>query len=197
MLDDMLEGVRRKARTVARPCSTAATGTSSSRSSVSRTVAATSSGRCTTRRTRGTTRTSGVALGGDPVRTIYSAVDAELGDLLEHVGDDTTVYVHLSHGMRSHYDGTCILDPVLWRLDEYASGHDQRGASHAPSTSRRTRCRARRADRRSPRCSTSRRRIASRSGPIGTDGRAVDLPEWVGERRWWMQPNDSVYGSVR
>ena len=67
------------------------------------------------------------ALGDDPIRAIYSAIDHEIGELLEHVGDDTTVYVHLSHGMRSHYDGTCLLDPVLWRIDEYASQTDQRG----------------------------------------------------------------------
>jgi predicted AlkP superfamily phosphohydrolase/phosphomutase len=137
------------------------------------------------------------ALGGDPLRTIYSALDAGLGELLEHAGDDATVYVHLSHGMRSHYDGTCVLDPVLWRIDEYASRSDLRGpftrlvdsaANALPRSARR------------PALSSIinlRRRVVPTRGPIGTDGRPVDIPPWLGERRWWMQPNDSVFGSVR
>jgi predicted AlkP superfamily phosphohydrolase/phosphomutase len=136
-------------------------------------------------------------LGGDPIRAVYAALDEAVGELIEHAGDDATVYVHLSHGMRSHYDGTCLLDPVLWRLDEYASRTDLRGVftrvvdtavNAVPRSARR-------------RALTSlidlRRRRVPRNGPIGTDGRPVDIPQWPGERRWWMQPNDSVYGSVR
>ena len=137
------------------------------------------------------------ALGGDPLRAIYSALDAGLGELIDHAGPDATVYVHLSHGMRAHHDGTCLLDPVLWRLDEYASQADKRGpftravdiaANVLPRTARRS-------------ALTSlidfRRRVVPTRGPIGTDGRSVDIPQWIGERRWWMQPNDSVFGSVR
>jgi predicted AlkP superfamily phosphohydrolase/phosphomutase len=137
------------------------------------------------------------ALGGDPLRSVYAALDAGLAELIGHAGDDAMVYVHLSHGMRSHYDGTCVLDPVLWRLDEYASRTDQRGrftrtvdtvANVLPRSVRR---------RALPSLIELRRKLVDSRGPIGTDGRTVDIPQWVGERRWWMQPNDSVYGSVR
>jgi predicted AlkP superfamily phosphohydrolase/phosphomutase len=137
------------------------------------------------------------ALGGDPIRAVYGALDRALGELIDHTGDDSTLYVHLSHGMTAHYDGTCVLDPVLWRLDEYASRTDLRGtftrvvdnAVNVLPRSARRRTLSSLID--------LRRRLVARSGPIGTDGRAVDIPNWIGERRWWMQPNDSVYGSVR
>src|SRR5262249_35346362 len=54
-------------------------------------------------------------LGGDPLRTVYSAIDASLGTLLNTAGPDTAVYVHLSHGMAAHYDGLWLLDPLLWK----------------------------------------------------------------------------------
>ena len=136
-------------------------------------------------------------LGGDPLRAVYEALDAGLGEMIEHAGDDATVYVHLSHGMRSHYDGTCVLDPVLWRLDEYASRTDVRGRftrlvdGAANALPRGVRRRA------LPALTDLRRKLESKGGPIGTDGRPVEIPQWIGERRWWMQPNDSVYGSIR
>ncbi|HEV7523366.1 MAG TPA: glycosyltransferase [Acidimicrobiia bacterium] len=137
------------------------------------------------------------ALGGDPLRAVYSALDAGLGELIDHAGDDATVYVHLSHGMRAHYDGTCVLDPVLWRIDEYASRTDLRGRftrlvdNAANALPRPTRRRALSS------LIDVRRRLAASQGAMGTDGRTVDIPAWLGERRWWMQPNDSVFGSVR
>jgi hypothetical protein len=85
---------------------------------------------------------------------------------------------------------------VLWRLDEYASGTSQRGrftrASDAAANAL-------------PRAARSqvlrtlmgaRRKLEARTGPI-VDTREVSIPEWMGELRWWMQPNDSAYGSVR
>jgi predicted AlkP superfamily phosphohydrolase/phosphomutase len=137
------------------------------------------------------------ALGGDPLRTIYARLDGALAELLERAGDDTTVYVHLSHGMRSHYDGTCLLEPVLWRLDEYASRTDHRGAfTRVVDTAVNAVPRSKRRDALSS-VLDLRRRLVPKSGPLGTDGRSVDIPNWVGERRWWMQPNDSVFGSIR
>lgn len=58
-----------------------------------------------------------VDLLGDPIVTIYEMLDEGLGAHLERVGPDTTVYVHLTHGMGPHYDGTHMLDQILWRLD--------------------------------------------------------------------------------
>jgi predicted AlkP superfamily phosphohydrolase/phosphomutase len=48
-------------------------------------------------------------LGTDPLRAVYGAIDETVGMALERAGRDTTVFVHLSHGMRSHYDA-----PVCW-----------------------------------------------------------------------------------
>ncbi len=85
----------------------------------------------------------------------------------------------------------------MWRLDEYAGRTDLRGtftravdtvANAIPRSARRQALAA---------LIDVRRRLVPKSGPIGTDGRGVELPAWVGERRWWMQPNDSVFGSVR
>ena len=143
------------------------------------------------------TASGAAALGGDPLRTVYSAIDRSVGELIGAAGPDATVYVNLSHGMRSHYDGTCLLDPVLWRLDEYASGLDERGsfskaldtaANNLPRGTRRRTISS---------VFDARRRLQGRVGPIGTDGRPVNIPAWAGRRRWWMQPNDSVHGVIR
>jgi predicted AlkP superfamily phosphohydrolase/phosphomutase len=133
-------------------------------------------------------------LGDDPLRAVYAALDATVGDLLGRA-DDATVYVLLSHGMRAHYDGTCVLDPVLWRLDQYAS-HVGRGGKFTRAADvaiglvpARLRPRA------LSQAMAARRRFAGHA-PIGSDG-SDDIPEWVGQRRWWMQPNDSAFGSIR
>jgi predicted AlkP superfamily phosphohydrolase/phosphomutase len=137
------------------------------------------------------------ALGGDPLRSIYSALDRAIGEVIAAAGPDATVYVNLSHGMQSHYDGTCLLDPVLWRLDEYASGLDELGSfSKALDVVANTMPRGARR-RTLASAFDARRRLQSRAGPIGADGRPVDIPGWGARRRWWMQPNDSVHGAIR
>jgi len=59
------------------------------------------------------------AVGCDPVARIYGEIDAGLGELLARADGDTTVLVLLSHGMGPHYDGTHLLDEVLFRLDRF------------------------------------------------------------------------------
>ncbi|MDO8390808.1 MAG: glycosyltransferase [Actinomycetota bacterium] len=76
------------------------------------------------------------ALLGDPVEQVYERLDGVLGDLLAHVDPETTVYVHLSHGMGSHFDGHHLLDQVLQRIDDaldrtYAPGLWSRSAGRA------------------------------------------------------------------
>jgi hypothetical protein len=61
---------------------------------------------------------STVALIGDPVREMYRRLDGVVATHLGRADADTTVYVHLSHGMGPHYDGTHLLDIVLQRLHE-------------------------------------------------------------------------------
>jgi predicted AlkP superfamily phosphohydrolase/phosphomutase len=133
------------------------------------------------------------ALGVDPLRAVYASLDATLGDHLALLDDDATAYVLLSHGMRAHYDGTFVLDPVLWRLDQYASGGLDRGwMSRAADTvsarlPRRVRTAAFGA------ATGVRRRLEARV-PFGYFD--VEIP-WLGQRRWWAQMNDTVSGSVR
>jgi predicted AlkP superfamily phosphohydrolase/phosphomutase len=54
---------------------------------------------------------------GDPLWDVYEALDAAVGGLLAHAGDDTTVMLLCSHGMDAHYDATYLLDEVLRRLE--------------------------------------------------------------------------------
>jgi predicted AlkP superfamily phosphohydrolase/phosphomutase len=53
---------------------------------------------------------------GDPLRDVYVALDAALGELLARAGEDTAVFVLASHGMGPHYDGSYLLDEILRRL---------------------------------------------------------------------------------
>ncbi|HUI25038.1 MAG TPA: alkaline phosphatase family protein [Candidatus Kryptonia bacterium] len=53
---------------------------------------------------------------GDPIRDVYRALDAALGELLEAVGPQTNVFVVASHGMRPNYHGAHLLDAILHRL---------------------------------------------------------------------------------
>jgi len=112
---------------------------------------------------------------------------------LERAGRDSTVFVHLSHGMRAHYDGACLLDPVLWRLDQYLSGEADRGwLSRAADLAL------------TPLPSSARGAVLSRATALGrryadrfpAGHFEADLPS-LAQRRWWMQPNDTVCGSVR
>jgi predicted AlkP superfamily phosphohydrolase/phosphomutase len=54
---------------------------------------------------------------GDPLRDVYVALDAAVGELLRRAGSDTTVFILASHGMGPHYDATFMLDEILQRLD--------------------------------------------------------------------------------
>lgn len=61
-------------------------------------------------------------MGGDPLLDAYRRCDAILDQHLSSAGADAVVFVSLSHGMRSHFDGTHLLDEVLWRLDQAYQG---------------------------------------------------------------------------
>ncbi len=54
---------------------------------------------------------------GDPIRDVYVALDRAVGRLLAYADAETTVFVHCSHGMSSHYDASFFLDDVLRRLE--------------------------------------------------------------------------------
>lgn len=132
-------------------------------------------------------------LGGDPLARVYRDLDATVGAHLECVGPETTVYVHLSHGMHAHYDGTHLLDAVLWRLDQYVSGEAEPGtftrsadriASAMPSSLR---------GRSFSALAKLRGRMVARF-PYATFD---DVIPPRADRRWWAQPNNTVAGSLR
>ena len=128
------------------------------------------------RRTHGTTPRSGRSSATRCARSTARSTRRS-GELIERA-DDATVYVHLTHGMRAHYDGTVLLEPVLWRLDQYASRQFERGllgrataiASRSHSASRNGRGAAtaaialRRRAGRIPPLGTAHRRATSRRG---------------------------------
>lgn len=62
------------------------------------------------------------ALGGDPLLPVYRRVDRLVGEHLDRLSPSDTLYVLVSHGMRNHFDGTLLLDEVLWRLDQRYRG---------------------------------------------------------------------------
>jgi predicted AlkP superfamily phosphohydrolase/phosphomutase len=54
---------------------------------------------------------------GDPVRDVYSAIDAALGDIIEAAGPETALVVYGSHGMGPHYNASFLLDSVLQHIE--------------------------------------------------------------------------------
>jgi predicted AlkP superfamily phosphohydrolase/phosphomutase len=109
---------------------------------------------------------------GDPLREIYAALDAAVGELLQQAGSETTVIVFASHGMGPHYDATFMLDDILERLDPQPGAWSRalhRGTSrywHAVL-----------------------RRIWFGAPP------RLRLP--VGPRRFFAVPNNDVHGGIR
>lgn len=135
------------------------------------------------------------ATGGDPLLQVYQKLDAALGELLSLVADRTTVLVLLSHGMGPHYDGTHLLDEILHRIDLADRGElpgsgptdllKSAAQSLPPSLQRRAAALA---------APVIRRRAAGCA--------LTPCPEFVepGDRarqRFFVEPNNSVYGGVR
>jgi predicted AlkP superfamily phosphohydrolase/phosphomutase len=55
-------------------------------------------------------------LTGDPVRDVYVAIDAAIGQILSEVGPDTKVIVLAGHGMGQKYGAQFLLHEILIRL---------------------------------------------------------------------------------
>lgn len=132
--------------------------------------------------------------GGDPLLDVYRQVDRHLGRHLDAAGD-ATVFVFLSHGMRSHFDGTLLLDEILWRLDQAYRGAPTPWIGTAS---------ARYADllRRVP--APGRPAMRSLLGPLARRrlaGRAAPSPSTPipspAERLWYPLENNTVSGAVR
>ncbi|HEY5712287.1 MAG TPA: hypothetical protein VIT38_10360 [Allosphingosinicella sp.] len=131
------------------------------------------------------------AMGGDPILQVYEEIDGALGRLIEDCPLEATVLVHLSHGMGAHHDGTHLLDEVLARIECAMTGHSPRTGVLA-----RTRRALRPAvnwlganTRKLPIPPHLRRRLGEAARGDGPASRA--------QRRFFQQPNNSVYGGVR
>jgi predicted AlkP superfamily phosphohydrolase/phosphomutase len=61
---------------------------------------------------------------GDPIKDVYIAIDAALGEVLKEVDHETTVVVLVSHGMGYKYGPQFLLDKILLRLGVAAPAKD-------------------------------------------------------------------------
>jgi predicted AlkP superfamily phosphohydrolase/phosphomutase len=129
---------------------------------------------------------------GDPVVEMYRRLDATLGAHLDRTDDSTAVYVHLSHGMAPHYDGTHLLDALLDRIDQ------------SFDASRRPGLRTQLAGRALGPLSTAQRQRVSRFLAPAIRQRAASAPPRPhvidrprSDRRWFEVPNNTVVGAVR
>jgi len=133
---------------------------------------------------------------GDPIEKVYAALDAVLAGHLAKVGQESTVLVLLSHGMGPHYDGTYVLEPFLTRLDEF----ERRGVSGSLAGrvvkggwlalgDRGRRLLAK------PLTAAARRHF--RKSQFSAYYENDMGPSVRARQRFYMSPNNSVYGGVR
>jgi predicted AlkP superfamily phosphohydrolase/phosphomutase len=54
---------------------------------------------------------------GNPMKDIYVAIDAAIGELLQQVSPETTVFIFASTGMGPNYTGVHVLDEILLRIE--------------------------------------------------------------------------------
>lgn len=135
-------------------------------------------------------------LGGDPLLPIYRRVDDLVGRHLARLGEHDTAYVVLSHGMRAHFDGTLVLDEVLWRLDQRYRAEPTPWIG--PTTQRLAK--AARAARIPTGAGSARlfgsivRRSLGRRAPVATEPSAIP---GASERLWYQLDNFTVCAAVR
>jgi predicted AlkP superfamily phosphohydrolase/phosphomutase len=132
---------------------------------------------------------------GDPVELVYRALDRALAEHLALVGPDTMVLVLLSHGMGPHYDGTHLLEEVLGRMDAADRGGPRGGPASRAVKAVWGALPAAAAARLTPAAMALLRRRLRRSPPA-VAGDWLDPTKRAG-RRFFVQPNNSVYGGVR
>lgn len=133
---------------------------------------------------------------GDPIEHVYRALDRALAEHLALVGPDTTVLVLLSHGMGPHYDGTHLLEDLLERMDGADRGGLRGGLAGRvvkavwgalPAAARTPLA---------PATMALFRRWLRHAPPSVTDDWDLGPAQRAG-RRFFMEPNNSVYGGVR
>lgn len=136
------------------------------------------------------------ALGSDPLRDVYVALDAAVGRLLARAGPETTTIVLASHGMGPHYNATFLLDDILATLDRTAPSRARAAAIRAlEATWRRVPRRLRRPVRRA--FDRLWRPHAARTGREEMPLAQAWLTPDVARRRFFAIPNNDVYGAIR
>ncbi len=118
---------------------------------------------------------------GDPMRDVYAALDAAIGQLVEAAGPGADVFVLGSHGMRSHYDATFLLDQMLRRIEK------PRAATASPKTA----SAAKRAWGRMP------KGLRAVLAPLKRPAKARLGVDDLALRRFFAIPNNDAYGAVR
>lgn len=121
-------------------------------------------------------------LGGDPVLQVYKEIDAALGRVLAAAPADATWLVHLSHGMAAHYDGTHLLDEVLLRLDGLGTGAARQRLKPLMPALRRL---------------ADLSHVPARWRTFIAQALRGDGPARRARRRFFAEPNNSVYGGIR
>ena len=132
---------------------------------------------------------------GSPLVAVYRRLDAALADHVEAAGEDASVFVMLSHGMGPHYDSTHLLHEVLRRLDGAYEG----GVTGSPAMrlAKRAWAATPAAVRRRTQPAAMallRRRLAAHPLPSVPDW---STPELRAAQRFFLSPNNFVYGGVR
>ena len=124
------------------------------------------------------------SLPDDPLLMVYRRLDAAVGALVDRVGPGTTVLVHLSHGMQAHHDGTHLLDPLLWRIEQIDAcatpGRISQALDRVPI------------ELRGPALP-----IAYRWAGRKPESTAPDTPHERAARRFYQLHNNTVVGAVR
>jgi predicted AlkP superfamily phosphohydrolase/phosphomutase len=133
---------------------------------------------------------------GDPLEHVYAGLDKALGDHLALVPEHSTVFVLLSHGMGPHYDGTHLLEEVLARIDAADTRRLRAGAKLRLGAATWNRLPGAVRDSLTPVTAAVLRRYLERQ-PAAPSFEGDRGPEDRARRRFFMSPNNSVYGGVR
>ncbi|CRK58976.1 hypothetical protein [Alloactinosynnema sp. L-07] len=131
----------------------------------------------------------------DPIRSLYRGLDHAVAEHLALAGQDTTVFVLLSHGMGPRYEGCHLLHEILRLLDQVQTDGLRGGALmrlakrafHGLPPALRSRV---------TKAALPRLRARFARSPLPA------VPNWAtaeqrARQRYFLSPNNFVYGGVR
>lgn len=131
---------------------------------------------------------------GDPVTTIYEALDGGIATVLAAAPPGAPVVLLLSHGMQAHHDGTHLIDPLLFRLQRALQVGPQGSlpARAAKTVLPRLPGPARRGAGAAAAAALRRRLDGARPAPERAHW-GTDTYAWP----WFLSPNNTVVGGIR